>query len=124
MSTVDYNTWNTKFTGQCNLIVRTSLKVMYEACDVLYDRIVNRTPVGNPSLWEPPYWPRGYTPGHLKANWQIKQEGDTVTIWNDAPYAYRIETGWSTKQAPEGMMRVSLKEFNAILLQVQSKYKL
>lgn len=122
MSSVDYRAWEKKFNGQARIVIESDLKTLHEACDVLFHNIVNRTPVGNPNLWEPPYWPQGYSPGHLKANWKIEHQDNVVIISNDAPYAYAIETGHSRKQAPMGMMRVSLKEFDAILKKVKSKY--
>ena len=36
--------------------------------------------------------------------------GDTVFFVNDAPYAVAIEMGHSRKQAPVGMMRISVME--------------
>lgn len=34
-------------------------------------RLVMRSPVGDPNLWNPPYWPKGYVPGHFINNWQL-----------------------------------------------------
>ena len=34
-------------------------------------RLVNYSAFGDPSLWSPPYWPKGYTPGHFINNWQL-----------------------------------------------------
>jgi len=36
--------------------------------------------------------------------------GDTVYFSNNMPYAYIIEHGHHSKQAPRGMLRVSIKE--------------
>ena len=104
----------------------------------LSKRIVLRTPVGNPSLWQGPP-PPGYTGGQAKGNWQASigspETGTTSTIdksgsatlasingktqsapgnvWylaNNLPYIGRLEyDSWST-QASEGMVRVSLAE--------------
>jgi hypothetical protein len=38
--------------------------------------------------------------------------GETAYITNSLPYAYRLETGWS-KQAPAGMVAVTLANFQA-----------
>jgi hypothetical protein len=38
--------------------------------------------------------------------------GDTVYVTNALPYVPRLETGWS-KQAPNGMVRVSVEEVRA-----------
>lgn len=41
--------------------------------------------------------------------------GQTIFISNSLPYAYRLEyEGWS-KQAPQGMVRVTLAEINSVL---------
>ena len=101
-------------------------------------RIVLRTPVGNPSLWQGPP-PPGYTGGQARGNWQASigspasgtteatDKSGTATIagiagktqqapgnvWylaNNLKYISRLEfDSWST-QANEGMVRVSLAE--------------
>lgn len=43
--------------------------------------------------------------------------GDTFHLTNGLPYIYRLEYGWS-KQAPAGMVRISVDEFNAALREV------
>ena len=103
-------------------------------------RIVLRTPVGNPSLWQGPP-PPGYTGGQARGNWQASigspssgtteatDKSGTATIsgiagdthqapgnvWyltNNLPYIGKLEfDGWST-QAAEGMVRVSLRELD------------
>jgi len=107
----------------------------------MFSNIVMRTPVGNPTLWESSYVPKGYIGGTLRGNWQIKLNAptseqlkthdkngsqtisrelpkinaatgdDTIWIFNNMPYAVRVENGWSTKQAPAGMVKVTLTEF-------------
>lgn len=103
-------------------------------------RIVDRSPVGNPDLWESPP-PPGYVGGRFRGNWQVtfgaqavsetgridKSGGETLragqavlaayhsgvnSIWltNTVPYAMRLEYGWSS-QAPGGMVRVTSAEF-------------
>ena len=106
----------------------------------LSKRIVLRTPVGNPSLWQGPP-PPGYTGGQARGNWQASigspasgtteatDRSGTATIsgiagdthqapgnvWyltNNLPYIGKLEfDGWST-QAAEGMVRVSLRELD------------
>jgi hypothetical protein len=119
----------------------------------MYKKIVERTPVGDPSLWKSPA-PTGYVPGKLKASWSINfnniQRDDkgqfasgtqiteahglslsitnpgnqTVAISNNAIYAQRIEYGsWST-QAPAGMMRVTVSEYKTILEVNAAKYRI
>lgn len=103
-------------------------------------RVVLRTPVGNPSLWQGPP-PPGYTGGQARGNWQasigtpetgtkdtIDKSGTaTLTsiagdthrapgnVWyltNNLPYIGKLEfDGWSS-QAAEGMVRISLRELN------------
>jgi hypothetical protein len=93
-------------------------------------RLIYRSVVGNPELWHPPYWPKGYVPGHFKANWQLgKDVAPTGTIdgqdkmgaatldrmrksigrWpaghvyyfvNNVPYASLLETGLHSTQVP------------------------
>ena len=103
-------------------------------------RIVLRTPVGNPSLWQGPP-PPGYTGGQARGNWQAsigspasgtteatdksgtatiagiagetrKAPGNVWYLTNNLAYINRLEfDGWST-QAAEGMVRISLKELD------------
>jgi hypothetical protein len=37
----------------------------------LLERIVNRTPVGNPDQWKSKRRPKGYVGGRARANWQV-----------------------------------------------------
>jgi hypothetical protein len=112
------------------------------ALDILR-RVVRRTPVGNPSLWQnPSSAPPGYTGGRARANWQAtigtpaqgtiestdqgramrnaptvlrRIRGDvSVYLTNNLPYITELETGHS-QQAPRGMVRVTLREFNGIV---------
>lgn len=122
MTQVDFRAWETVFDKQVIATLKTDEKIQHEACDVLFANIVKRTPVGNPNLWNPPYWPRGYVPGTLKDSWVIEIKGNQVDIYNTQPYAERVETGWS-KQAPAGMMRISLLEWSKILEKVAGKYR-
>ena len=119
-TSTNYAQWKNQFSGQAKITVNASKEVVQEAAQALYQRIVERTPVGNPSLWEQGYAPTGYVPGALKAAWTIEQEGDDYIISNDLPYAYRVETGWS-QQAPSGMMRISIKEFGSILADIAKR---
>lgn len=118
---VDYAEWVKSFDGNIKIVINTDMKILHEACEILFARIMHDTPIGNPHLWKPPYWPKNYTPGTLKAAWRIEHHQDSVVIHNDEPYAYRVETGWSG-QAPQGMLRINLKNFNAILDAVARKY--
>lgn len=106
----------------------------------LLNSVVMRTPVGNPSLWKSKP-PKGYVGGRLRANWNVsldapdestsdaidKTGAPTIArggramseadgkrdIWmvNALPYAIPIEYGHSHMQAPAGMVRVSVTEW-------------
>lgn len=107
-------------------------------------RLVDRSPVGDPPTWHPPYWPKGYTPGHFKNNWQVGIDtvpageisgsdasgqsslerlsrlgrwpvGHVYYFANNVPYALRIENGWSYKQAPQGVVGLTVIEFPQIV---------
>lgn len=107
--------------------------------DVL-TRIVQRTPVGNPTLWKSKP-PPGYVGGRLRANWAASYQfpavrvtidvdptgertilkgaatigramGDEpIFITNSLPYAIPVEYGHSSVQAPAGMVRITVTEF-------------
>jgi hypothetical protein len=76
---------------------------------------VKASPVGNPSLWVKPR--KGYVGGTYRSNWQapssrqIQQASASMTqlqpysvsyVFNNMPYAQRIEIGHSS-QAPAGV---------------------
>jgi len=103
-------------------------------------KVIERTPVGNPSLWQSNA-PPGYVGGTARANWipsigtpdqtevnstdenrgssqvlaiQSQIPGNIYYLTNNVPYIERLEYGWST-QAPNGMMRRTLREARSIL---------
>ena len=117
----NYDSWKKSFDGNVALVVRADDRTLYEASEKLKARMEQLTPVGDPSLWR---WPASssYTPGTLRASWNIEHTKMTATIFNQTPYAFRVETGWST-QAPNGMMRVANMEFPQILAKVAAKNK-
>ena len=106
---------------------------------ILFKEIVDRTPVGRPELWK--FKPRAdYKPGDLRKAWEIdfgngfkkpvatftgKNQsivdansytlGNPIIIRNLTEYAEIIEFGNHSRQAPEGMVRVSLLKFNQFL---------
>ncbi len=126
------------------LVLEACEKVINKTVLDMYKKIIDRTPVGDPSLWHYPAH-ADYTPGHLKASWTISLDGSEVKelgkgslnlkvnsttsnkkieISNDAPYAQRIEFGhWST-QAPAGMMRVTVAEYTNIISSNAAKYRI
>lgn len=115
-------------------------KVVRGASIDLLSRVVMRTPVGNPDLWKSKP-PKGYVGGRLRANWNVslttpdESTADSIDktgvatiargneaiagadgkedIWmvNALPYAIPIEYGHSQAQAPAGMVRVSVGEW-------------
>jgi hypothetical protein len=135
-------------------------QIVYVTITDLSRRVIQRTPVGNPSLWlhnsgskESPSYvnflshrnaPAGYTGGQAKGNWfasigspskeidrSIRAKNASAPINRDAairraaagniyylsnnlPYIRALEFGWST-QAPAGMARVTVSEFQQIL---------
>lgn len=127
-------------------IEKLSADVVRKAAIELLDKIIIRTPVGNPILWQSPP-PAGYEPGQLRGAWTAtlnspangtstdKDTGGSKTLakakagiagyngkqniylTNNEPYAYRVEYGWSN-QAPAGMTRVSVQSFDSILNKV------
>ena len=109
----------------------------------LFSKTVERTPVGNPDNWASPA-PAGYVGGRARANWNcsigspslstspMTDKGGEVTkarikntlhdwkegdlyLMNSLPYIRRLEyDGWS-KQAPAGMVRITVTEFQTFV---------
>lgn len=110
------------------------------AVEVL-SRIIDKNPVGNPSLWQNPP-PPGYVGGRSRANWQLSVNSPneatldavdasgaatvatglgnlggarpfgSIFIFNNVRYITALENGHST-QAPSGMVGVTLAEIEA-----------
>lgn len=104
----------------------------------LSQRIIERTPVGQPSTWQnPSSAPPGYVGGRARANWfptigtpsddttgstsknesasritGIKEQiaGNVYYLTNNLPYIRRLEYDNWSQQAPRGMVRVTLRE--------------
>lgn len=117
-------------------VVRKSFMDIWASIDA-------KSPVGDPSKWEnPKAAPAGYTGGNFRANWNASintpdlsvdgstdfsrtkefamvaaknyKTGDTLYLTNSLPYAARLEyAGWSKKQAPLGMVRITAQEFES-----------
>ncbi|MGY3265802.1 hypothetical protein [Lysobacter sp. HA35] len=126
-----------KAPGQARQVVR---KVAIDALT----RVVMRTPVGNPSLWKGKP-PAGYVGGRLRANWvasigvpsidttTARDAGGSSTIargtgtiaaadglqpiylMNSLPYAREIEYESHSRQAPAGMVRITVTEFQTMV---------
>lgn len=107
-------------------------------------RVIMRTPVGDPSYWKGRA-PSGYSGGRLRANWQaninripkgsiektdgsgnatmtaVRAEaarlriGDKFYCVNNLPYAKVIENGHSRRQAPQGMVKITVQEWRNIV---------
>jgi hypothetical protein len=115
-------------------------------------RLVERSPVGFPPSWNPPYWPKDYHPGHFINNWQVGRDSRPTGIiegidptgaetlerlshlgrWqvghiyyfvNNLPYAYRLETGWSPQSSPGGMVGLIRREFPQIVKEVEARHR-
>lgn len=102
--------------------------------------VIQKSPVGNPDLWKGSA-PPGYVGGRFRANWMFgdgkidtttteeidkagtstltrlaasigaSKAGGVTYISNSLPYGPRLEyEGWS-KQAPAGMVRLTVAEF-------------
>lgn len=94
------------FSGDINKFIRKVDKnalFVFRAVGLdMFGRIVKRTPVDT---------------GRLRNNWQITPRvnlGQRLFITNNLPYAKPIEDGHS-KQAPQGMVKVTVSEFDSIV---------
>lgn len=113
-------------------------------------RLVMRSPIGDPSTWHPPYWPKGYKPGHFLNNWQLGIDkipqgvipgvvsgtgpiiarlakvgrwpaGHVYYFVNNVPYAAVLEKGLHSPQVgPLGMVGLTTMEFPEIAKQAEA----
>lgn len=119
---VDIGPWANKWHSLETQVLSVSEDSLKDVATKLYSKIVDYTPVGNPSLWKSPYIPKNYVPGTLKKSWAVEIEPRQAVISNNQPYAQRVENGWST-QAPYGMMRTAIATFPELLAQAAQRYK-
>ena len=107
-------------------------------------RIVMRSPVGDAQFWKNPP-PKNYLGGRFRSNWlygetvmpqgtllSIDPKGNATVVrilagikpdaagkihWltNNLPYAQRLEYGWSKRQAPAGMVAITVVEYQSIV---------
>lgn len=130
-TSVNFSRWLSEFSKEALDISGQDAETLSMAAQELKRRVVERTPVGTPLTSD--------HPGLLKKSWRLDQGSsrtndgrfssptDNVAqggitlkpipnfvLSNQQPYAQRIEYGWS-KQAPEGMLRISLAEWGDIL---------
>lgn len=134
---LDLKAFADKTSAKANAVVR---KVVLDVGTAL----VMKSPVGDPTYWiNPP--PPGYVGGRFRANWQydfgaidhtvtekIDAEGSATIsaitgainpeaaghihyLTNSLPYAQRLEDGWSHRQAPNGMVNLTVLEFAPIV---------
>lgn len=129
-----------------SFMIRTMQKAeltLSETIKGLTISLVDRSPVGDASLWASPP-PKDYKGGHFKANWQggvdginylvtddIDPTGElSITsvigaippdllgrafyITNSLPYAQALEDGHSS-QAPAGMVGLTILDFQSII---------
>ena len=60
------------------------------------------------------------TIGKMTAKALGLEAGDVITLVNNLPYAWRLETGWS-QQAPGGMVGLSVAEYQPIVAKVAAE---
>lgn len=118
-----FKEWDKNFTRNIEIVTKVNEKIFKQATQELYKKIVDRTPIGKPELWKFPAH-KGYVPGTLKKSWTFQGDGKYAEIKNTVPYAYRVETGWSYIQAPEGMMRISALDWSQIVDKIAKDNKL
>lgn len=120
-----------------NLLVK---QIIFE----LSTSLVLKSPVGDAKFWKSPA-PVGYVGGRFRANWQygldapnpattedidpsgaatiaaiVGKVGDEPAghihyLTNSLPYALRIEDGWSYRQAPQGVVGITILEFEPMV---------
>lgn len=121
----------TRSIGDFNLMVDVAEQRLaynsFRKVRVLYEKIVARTPVLSGALragWNVSYGAPDYTfkdveiktgavaplPAPMFNLTYDKKKAWRMFIANGAPYVQRIEDGWSTGQAPSGMVRISILE--------------
>jgi hypothetical protein len=134
--TVDLKNFAKKYEKNADIVVK---KVVFD----IGARVVKRTPVGDPLYWKSPP-PLGYVGGRARANWQHgltlkKSELDKIDktgamtigailgsipsdaagkihyLSNNVPYIHRLESGTLSQQAPNGMVAVTIAEFDNIV---------
>lgn len=126
--------------------------VVRAAAMELLKRVVERSPVGDSSMWKGPA-PKGYVGGRFKANWQVAvgsinygtgaapdtsgasamtrgagtingfPMGAQVFLTNSLPYARRIEYNAWSHQASAGVVRLTVLEYQQIIKKVAEQIK-
>lgn len=127
-----------KAKGNVTLVVR---KIALD----IFKRVIIKSPVGNPDIWkDPSSAPPGYAGGRFKSNWQVAigsipagtlevndkgqaalsrvdaavlrlKAGDIIYLVNNLDYARPLEYLGHSKQAPNGMVRITVLEFPQVV---------
>jgi hypothetical protein len=122
MLVVNVTSWQRQIESNSRIVQANSQKVWDRSADLLKERVESYTPVGDPSRWKyPPH--KDYTPGFLKSNWRLSKLAKSIELINDAPYAQRVENGWSS-QAPSGMLRRAWMDYPQLLEQAARENKI
>lgn len=132
---LDLNAFADKYRAQADDAVGLIVVKVAEKLDL-------RSPVGDARYWKHKP-PKGYIGGHFRANWQLgvgvrptneikgvdrggqalgrimaavpeDAAGKVYWLANNAPYAQRLEHGWS-RQAPQGLVGLTVAEFQQIV---------
>jgi hypothetical protein len=109
------------------------------ATSEVFSNIIQMTPVGEPSQWKnPASAPEGYVGGNARGNWHCtigspfvgedrtstvekiqstipRHSGSVVYLTNNVPYIRALEYDFHSRQAPAGMVRVSVALFEGVL---------
>lgn len=134
-----------KMSAHQALVLEACSKIINATALQMYKRIVDRTPIGNPNLWHPPYWPKNYIPGTLKASWNLSFNGvqrnttgqfsSSDQLVTSGGLSLRLNSTNSNQaitisnpqpyaqrvetgwstQAPSGMMRITVAEYTSIV---------
>ncbi len=120
---IDVSKWEKEFKTSAEKTIQKGDRTLQHVAKEVFDRAVRYTPVGNPALWHPPYWPKGYVPGQLRQSWVSINKPFEVVMYNFQPYALRVEFGWSS-QAPEGMLRRALQSYPILMQKYWTSFKI
>lgn len=90
-----------------------ALRIYQGTCGEIVNRVRERTPVDTGELRDS--WDENHSPSELTLN-------RTYRVKNEKPYARPIEYNGHSPQAPRGMMRPTLAEFNQIVMQQVRKH--
>jgi hypothetical protein len=134
---LDIRAFAEKAKANANAVVRDAVSGVVEEVD-------RRSPVGDPAYWVRPAPPH-YEPGLFRGNWQLSVDAPILTeitridpdgteakaenlatipaqafghvyyLMNNVPYANRIENGWSTRQAPNGVVGLTVARWEEIV---------